>query len=31
MAQLLQDIATYVVNKKLATGYGEDIFCDYLP
>lgn len=31
MAQLLQDIATYIVSKNLATGYGQDIFCDYLP
>lgn len=31
MAKLLQDMATYVVSKGLANGYGEDIFCDYLP
>lgn len=31
MAQLLQDMAAYIVDKGLANGYGEDIFCDYLP
>lgn len=31
MANLLQDIASYFVDNDVAMGYGEDIFCDYLP
>ena len=31
MAQLLQDIAEYIVDNGIAKGYGEDVFSDYMP
>lgn len=31
MANLLKDVTSYIVNNELATGYGDDVFHEYMP